>query len=51
VALAIALLYIVAVGLLLLAALGVTAKVNLALLGGACALLAYSLPAIQAGLR
>lgn len=49
-AILIALLYLAAVILLVLAALGVTARVSLALLGAACALLAFSLPAIQAGL-
>jgi hypothetical protein len=45
----IAVLYIVAVALLVLAAFGVPARVSLALLGAACALLAYSLPSMQAG--
>ena len=45
----IALLYIAAVILLLLAGFGVPARVSLALLGAACALLAFSLPAIQTG--
>jgi hypothetical protein len=45
----IAVLYIVAVVLLLLAAFGVPARVSLALLGAACALLAFSLPAMQVG--
>ena len=45
----IAVLYIVAIFLLCLAAFGVPARVSLALLGAACALLAFSLPAMQAG--
>jgi len=45
-----AVLYIAAVVLLVLAAFGVPARVSLALLGAACALLAYSLPAIAVGL-
>ncbi len=45
----IAVLYIVAVVLLLLAALGVPARVSLALLGATAALLAFSLPAMQSG--
>jgi len=49
-ALVIALLYLVAVVLLVLAAVGVPALVSLALLGAACALLAYALPAMKAGL-
>jgi hypothetical protein len=44
-----ALLYIAALLLLVLAACGVPARVSLALLGAACALLAYALPAIAAG--
>ena len=48
-ALAQALLYLVAIVLLVLAACGVPSRVSLALLGAACALLAYALPAIQAG--
>lgn len=48
-ALAVALLYLAAVILLVLAALGVPSRVSLALLAAACALLAYSLPAIAAG--
>lgn len=46
----VAVLYLVACVLLVLAALGVPARVSLALLGAACALAAYSLPAMQAGL-
>lgn len=38
-----------AVVLLVLAAVGVPSRVSLALLGAACALLAYALPAMQAG--
>lgn len=45
----IAILYLIAVVLLVLAGLGVPARVSLALLGAACALLAFSLPSIQAG--
>ena len=45
----VALLYAVAVVLLVLAGFGVPARVSLALLGAACALLAFSLPAIVAG--
>lgn len=45
-----AVLYIAAVVLLVLAAFGVPARVSLALLGAACALLAFSLPTIAAGL-
>ena len=45
----IALLYIVAVALLVLAAIGVSSRVSLAMLGAACALLAFSLPAMQTG--
>jgi hypothetical protein len=41
-----AILYITAFVLLLLAALGVPARISLALLGAALALLAYTLPAI-----
>jgi len=47
-ALAQALLYLAAVLLLVLAAFGVPTRPNLVLLGSACALLAYSLPAINA---
>lgn len=43
-----AILYITAVVLLVLAAFGITARVSLALLGAATALLAYALPAITA---
>jgi hypothetical protein len=45
----IALLYIVAILLIVLAAFGVSARVSLALLGAACALLAYAIPSFQAG--
>jgi hypothetical protein len=45
----VAVLYIVAVVLIVLAAVGVPARVSLALLGAATALLAYSLPVMQAG--
>jgi hypothetical protein len=48
-ALAQALLYLAAILLLVLAAVGVPARVSLALLGAACALLAFSLPTIAAG--
>lgn len=44
----IAILYMVAVALLVLAAFGIPARVSLALLGAATALLAYSLPTIAA---
>lgn len=44
-----AILYLVAVILLVVAAFGVPARVSLALLGAACALLAYALPAIAGG--
>ena len=47
--LAVALLYLVAVVLLLAAAVGIPSRVSLALLGAACALLAFSLPAIAGG--
>lgn len=43
-----AVLYIIAVVLLAVAAFGVPARVSLALLGAATALLAYALPAITA---
>ncbi len=43
-----ALLYLAAVLLLVLAACGVQSRVSLALLGAACALLAYALPTIEA---
>jgi len=46
----IAILYLVAVVLVALAGMGVPARVSLALIGAACALLAFSLPSIQAGL-
>ncbi len=46
-----AILYLIAVVLLALAAFGVPARISLALLGAACALLAFSLPAMQAGFR
>lgn len=45
----IAILYLAAVILLVLAAVGIPARISLALLGAACALLAFSLPAMQAG--
>jgi hypothetical protein len=45
----IAILWLVAIVLLVAAAIGVSAKVSLALLGAAVALLAHSLPAIVAG--
>lgn len=41
-----AILYLVAVALWVLAAVGVSARVSLVLLGAACALLAYALPVI-----
>ena len=44
----IAVLYIIAVVLIALAAFGVPARISLALLGAACALLAFSLPSMQA---
>lgn len=44
-----ALLYLAAILLLVLAALGVPARVSLALFAAACAVLAFSLPTIQAG--
>jgi hypothetical protein len=44
-----ALLYLAAILLLVLAALGIPARVSLALLAAACALLAYSLPVIAGG--
>lgn len=43
-----AILYIIAVVLLVLAAFGIPSRVSLALLGAATALLAYALPAITA---
>lgn len=43
-----AILYIIAVVLLVLAAFGIPSRVSLALLGSAMALLAYALPAIAA---
>jgi hypothetical protein len=45
-----AVLYLVAVVLLVLAAVGVPARVRLDLLGWACAVLAFALPTISAGL-
>jgi hypothetical protein len=45
-----AILYLVAVALVVLAACGVPSRVSLALLGAACALFAYALPAVSAGL-
>jgi hypothetical protein len=44
-----AILYIIAIGLLVFAAFGLPVRVSLALLGAACALLAFSLPTIAAG--
>lgn len=46
----IAILYLIAAVLVFLAAFGVPARISLALTGAGCALLAFSLPAIQAGL-
>jgi len=43
-----AVLYLAAVLLLVLAALGVNARVSPGMLGAACALLAYSLPTVAA---
>jgi hypothetical protein len=43
-----AILYIIAVALLVLASFGVSSRVHLALLAAACALLAFSLPYMQA---
>jgi hypothetical protein len=43
-----AILYIIAVALIVLAAFGVPSRVSLALLGAGVALLAYALPAITA---
>lgn len=37
--------------LLVLAAIGVPARISLALLGAACALLAFALPTMQAGFQ
>jgi hypothetical protein len=48
-ALARALLYLAALVLLVLAACGVPARVSLALLGAAAALLAYALPDVAGG--
>lgn len=48
-ALARALLYLVAVVLLVLAAVGVSSRVSLPLLGWACFVLAFALPDIAAG--
>lgn len=45
-----AILYIAAVLLLTLAAFGVPARISLALLGGACALLAYALPVVTSAI-
>jgi hypothetical protein len=45
-----ALLYLAAVVLIVLAAFGVPARVSLALLGAACALLAYTLPVLDAAI-
>jgi hypothetical protein len=44
-----ALLYLAAVILLVIAAFPINSRVSLALLGAACALLAFALPAMQAG--
>jgi len=46
---AIALLYLAGVLLLVLAACGVPSRVSLALLGAACGMLAFALPAIRDG--
>lgn len=46
-----AILFLVAVVLLVVAAFGVPARVSLALLGAACAVLAFSLPAIAGGIH
>lgn len=43
-----AILYLLAIILLVLAAFPIPSRVSLALLGAACALLAYALPAIAA---
>jgi hypothetical protein len=43
-----AILYIIAVALIIAAAFGINARVSLALLGAGTALLAYALPAIAA---
>lgn len=43
-----AILYIIAVALVVLAAFGIPSRVSLALLGAATALLAYALPSIAA---
>lgn len=45
-----AILYLAAIILIVLAAIGVNARVSLALLGAACALTAHSLPAITTGI-
>ena len=45
-----ALLYLAAILLLVLAACGVPSRVSLALIGAACALLAFALPDIAGGL-
>jgi hypothetical protein len=45
-----AILYITAVVLIVLAALGVTVRISLALLGAGLALLAYALPTITAAI-
>lgn len=44
-------LYLVAIILLVVAAFPISSRVSLALLGAAVALLAYSLPTMQAGLH
>lgn len=49
-ALAQALLYLAAIALLVLAGIGVPSRVSFTHLAAACALLAYALPAITAGL-
>jgi hypothetical protein len=49
-ALAQALLFIAAVVLLVLAAIGIPSRVSLVLLGAACGVLAYALPTITGGL-
>lgn len=49
-AVVIAVLYLIAVVLLVIAAFGVTARISLVVLGAALALLAFALPAIDAGL-
>lgn len=46
----IAVLYLIAVILLAIASFGITARISLVLLAAALALLAFSLPAVDAGL-